>query len=434
MKAMGWVGGLFSRRRRYEELSESMREHLDERVEDLVEGGMARTDAEFAAKREFGNVTRIEERSREVWQWPRMESVWADVRFALRQMRKAPGFAAVVVVTLALGIGANVVVFGVVNAVLLQPLAVRDPASLVQIRHKAWASGRLLTTSYPAYEDFVRRNATFSGLAGVDAYSGGALRWRNATVEVHGDEVTGNYFDVLGVQPALGQFFRGADEHGPGSAPYVVLSDALWRRAFNADRGVVGTTVELNGHPFTVVGVATAEFHGTERFVWPDYWLPMVNEEQVSGSDYLHDRTAIAVTVIGRLKPGVTAQAATENLNAIAAELGREHPETDEGGALRLIHPGLLGDDGEVIRGFLWSVTALALLVLAAAWANLGSLFAARAADRSRELALRVALGSSRRRLLRQLLTEAMLVAAMGGAAGLLSASLLLRLLNSWHS
>jgi predicted permease len=431
---MGWVGGLFSRRRRYEELSESMREHLDERVEDLVEGGMARTDAEFAAKREFGNVTRIEERSREVWQWPRMESVWADVRFALRQMRKAPGFAAVVVVTLALGIGANVVVFGVVNAVLLQPLAVRDPASLVQIRHKAWASGRLLTTSYPAYEDFVRRNATFSGLAGVDAYSGGALRWRNATVEVHGDEVTGNYFDVLGVQPALGQFFHEADGHGPGSAPYVVLSDALWRRAFNADRGVVGTTVELNGHPFTVVGVATAEFHGTERFVWPDYWLPMVNEEQVSGSDYLHDRTAIAVTVIGRLKPGVTAQAATENLNAIAAELGREHPETDEGGALRLIHPGLLGDDGEVIRGFLWSVTALALLVLAAAWANLGSLFAARAADRSRELALRVALGSSRRRLLRQLLTEAMLVAAMGGAAGLATACLLLVALDRWHS
>ena len=125
--------------------------------------------------------------------------------------------------------------------------------------------------------------------------------------------------------------------------PYVVLSDALWRSAFHADPGVVGTTVELNKHPFTVVGVAPARFHGTERFVWPDYWMPMANEEQVEGSDYLHSRTSVAVTVIGRLKPGVTPQQATENLNAIAAELAKEYPETDDGQPLRLIHPGLSG-------------------------------------------------------------------------------------------
>jgi predicted permease len=249
-------------------------------------------------------------------------------------------------------------------------------------------------------------------------------------MKVHGDEVTGNYFDLLGVQPQVGRFFHAADEHGPDSAPYVVLSDALWRSAFQADRGVVGTTVELNKHPFTVVGVAPARFHGTERFVWPDYWMPMANEEQVEGSDYLHNRTSVAVTVIGRLKPGVTPQWATENLNSIAAELAREYPETDDGQSLRLIHPGLLGDDGDVIRGFLYSVTVLALLVLAAACANLATLFAARAADRSRELALRVALGSSRWRLVRQLLTEAVMVSLMGGAAGLVSADLLLGVLN----
>ena len=113
-------------------------------------------------------------------------------------------------------------------------------------------------------------------------------------MNVHGDEVTGNYFDLLGVQPQLGRFFHAADEHGPNSAPYVVLSDALWRNAFHADPGVVGTTVDLNKHPFTVVGVAPAQFHGTERFVWPDYWIPMVNEEQVEGSDYLHSRTSIS--------------------------------------------------------------------------------------------------------------------------------------------
>jgi predicted permease len=195
---------------------------------------------------------------------------------------------------------------------------------------------------------------------------------------------------------------------------------------FDADRGVVGTTVELDKHPFTVVGVAPARFHGNERFVWPDYWMPMVME----GADFLHSRTAITVTVIGRLKPGVTPQWATENLNAIAAELAKEYPETDDGQSLRLIHPGLYGDDGDVIRGFLWSVTALALLVLAAACANLATLFAARAADRSRELALRVALGSSRWRLVRQLFTEAVLVSLIGGAAGLVSARLLLGVLN----
>ena len=252
-------------------------------------------------------------------------------------------------------------------------------------------------------------------------------------MSVSGDEVTGNYFDLLGVQPEAGRFFHAADEHGPDSAPYVVLSEGLWRSAFQADRGVIGTTVELNQHPFTVVGVAPAQFHGLERFVWPDYWIPMLNEEQVSGSDYLRSRTLITVTVIGRLKPGVTPQRATENLSAIATEPAREYPQTDEGAALRLIHPGLCGDDGDVIRGFLYSVNMLALLVLVAACANLVSLFAARVADRSRELALRVALGSSRWRLARQLQTEAALLSLTGGAAGLVTADVLLRVVNRWQ-
>src|SRR6266436_5951135 len=160
----------------------------------------------------------------------------------------------------------------------------------------------------------------------------------------------------------------------------------------------------------------------------------MVNEEQVEGPDYLHSRTSIAVTVLGRLKPGVTPEQATENLNAIATQLAKEYPKTDTGVPLRLVRPGLQGDAGDVIRGFLYSVTGLALLVLVAASANLASLFAARAADRSRELALRVALGAGRWRLVRQLLTEAMMVSMLGGAAGLVTASLLLGALNRWQS
>jgi predicted permease len=430
MSLLRRIANLFGRSRIDQEIDAEIQSHLSLRIDDNLTRGMSPEEARRDALLRFGNSTVVKERVVAADAALTLDGVGRDLRFALRQLRRSPGFAITAMVTLALGIGANVVVFGVLNAVLLHPLNVSDPPSLYQIRHKQWMSGRLLTTSYPALEDFRRRNTTFSEMAGIDAYSHAGLTWHNAVTTIHGDEVTGNYFDLLGVQPELGRFFHAADEHGPDSAPYLVLSDALWRNTFHADPDIVGSTVELNKHPFTVVGVAPAQFQGTERFVWPDYWMPMVNEGQADGSDYLHSRTSIAVTVIGRLKPGVTPQQATEDLNAIAAELAKEYPETDDGQPLRLIHPGLIGDEGDVIRGFLWSVTVLALLVLAAACANLAALFAARAADRSRELALRMALGSSRQRLVRQLLTEAVMVSLMGGAAGLGTAYLLLGVLN----
>jgi predicted permease len=353
-----------------------------------------------------------------------------DARYALRVLWKSPAFTLVALVTLMLGIGANVVVFGVMNAVLLRPLDVSEPQNLYQLRPNPWTSFKLITTSYPAFEDFRQRNCTFSDMAAFNGYSRARLGWGHAVTGVSGYAVTGNYFELLGVQPEVGRFFQATDEHGPNSAPYVVLSSDLWRRAFNADPGVVGTTVRLDKDPFTVVGVAPAQFHGTEQFVWPDYWIPIVNW----GEDFLHTRTSASVTVLGRLKPGVTPQQATEDLNAIAAQMAKEYPETDSGLPLRLVRPGLFADNGDVIRGFLQGVTGLALLVLVAACANLASLFAARAADRSRELALRVALGASRWRLVRQLMTEAVVVSVLGGAAGLLTARLLLGALNRWQS
>ena len=424
------ISNLFRRERVEADIEAEIRSHVEMRIEANVAAGMTAEEARRDALVKFGNHLVIKERSIGADAALGLDSVGRDVMYALRQLRRSPGFAATAVVTLALGIGANIVVFSVLNAVLLHPLEVRDPQSLYQLRHKAWATGRLLTSSYPALEDYRRRNKTFSGLVGIDAYSHAVLVWRNAPYNLSGDEVTGNYFDLLGVGPEAGRFFHEADEHGPNSAPYVVLSDAIWRGAFAADPSIVGATVDLNRHPFTVVGVAAPQFHGTERFAWADYWVPMVNEEQVEGYDFLHSRYSVAVTVIGRLKSGVTPQQATEDLNAIAGELGKEYPQSDDGQPLRLIHPGLIGDTGDVIRDFLWSVNALALLVLLAACANLATLFAARAADRGRELAVRVALGSSRARLARQLLTEALLVSLLGGAAGLGFAELLLRALN----
>jgi predicted permease len=357
--------------------------------------------------------------------------VIADLKFALRVLWRSPAFTLVALVTLTLGIATNVVVFGVVNSVLLRPLDVTEPENLYQLRLQPWTSFKLLTTSYPAFEDIRQRNTTFSDIAGFNGFCQARLRWGNVVRNVYGYAVTGNYFDLLGVQPQVGRLIHSDDEHGPNSAPYIVLSDSLWRSAFNADPGVLGTRVMLGKDPFTVIGVAPARFHGTDRLDWPDYWMPLVN---YFAPDDLQRRTSNALEVLGRLKAGVTPEQAAENLSAIATRLAKEHPKTDTGTPLRLVRPGLFADNGDVVRGFLWSVTGLALLVLAAACANLASLFTARAADRSRELALRIALGASRWRLVRQLLTEAMVLSILGGAAGLLIAGLLLSALNQWQS
>jgi predicted permease len=360
-----------------------------------------------------------------------MKDLLLDIRYALRVLWKLPGFTLIALVTLMLGIGANVVVFGIVNSVLLHPLDVSDPQNLYQLRLGPWANWRPLTTSYPAFQNYRQRNSTLSELAGYYRWCQARLSWGNAVKSVYGYAVTGNYFEMLGVQPQLGRFIQSADDHGPNSAPYVVLSDALWRSTFNADPNVIGTTVRLNKDPYTVIGVAPASFHGTEKFLWPMYFIPIVNHFARS---YLEDRGVPRLVVLGRLKSGVTLQQAAENLSAIAKQLAREYPATDTGIPLRLIRPGLWGDTGDLIRGFLYGLTGLALLVQVAACANLASLFAARAADRRRELAVRVALGASQWRLARQVMTEAVLLSVVGGAAGLAGAGLLLSALGQWDS
>jgi len=416
-------------RRGENRLREEIESHLAAQTEENVRAGMAPAEARRQARLKFGAVEAVRQDYQAEKGLPFFEDLLMDVRYALRVLWKSPAFTLVALVTLMLAIGANVVVFGVLNSVVLRPLAVSDPQNLYQLRLEQWTSFKLVTTSYPAFEDFRQRNNTFTDMAGYWGYAEAKLSWGNAVTEVDGYAVTGNYFDMLGVQPEVGRFFHAADEHGPSSVPYVVLSHTLWRRAFNADPGIVGATVRLDSDPYTVVGVAPASFHGTEKFVWKDYWVPLVNR-----GERIHRRGRASVSVLGRLKPGVTPEQATGNLNVIAAHLAKEYPETDSGLPLKLVRPGLYADIGDAIRGFLHGVTALAMLVLLAACANLASLFAARAADRRRELALRMGLGASPWRLVRQLMTEAMVVSMLGGAAGLLTASLLLRALDRWHS
>jgi predicted permease len=360
-----------------------------------------------------------------------MTTLLQDLRFALRMLRKSPGFTAIAVVTLALGIGANAVVFGVLNALILRPLNVPQAQSLYGIER---GSDKAVNQSYPDYLDLRDRNRSFDDLAAYNVTSVG-LDTGNHPSGAWIFEVTGNYFDALGVQPYLGRFFHSADEHGPNSAPYIVLTYAFWHSHFQDDRGVVGRIVQLNKHPFTILGVAPPEFRGTLSFVFPDFWVPIVNQEQVEGANVLNARGNRGILmVLGHLKAGVTPAQAVADLNSIGSYLEKTYPKDDGQMTFTLARPGLAGDWlGRPLRAFLTGLMLLAGLILLAACANLGSLFAARAADRSREVAMRLALGSSPMRILRQLFTEAVLISLIGGAVGLWGSIVSLRELSVWQ-
>jgi predicted permease len=426
---MNWIPNVHRRRKLYDDLSEEIRLHLEERAEQLMGEGMSPKEAEQGARRAFGNRTLLEEHSREVWQWPAMESIWADMRFALRQLRRSPGFAIAAVLTLALAIGANAVVFGIFNGMILRPLDVPQAESLYGTEYgnnPGWQS-------YPNYLDLRDRNRSFDGLAAFSFVFPGFDTGKDPSGS-SGYTTSGNYFDVLRIQPYLGRFYHAADEHGPNSAPFVVLTHAFWHSRFQDDRGVVGRTVFLNKHPFTILGVAPPGFHGTVSFAFIDFFMPMVNEGQLYGGSELDKRgsnTAV-FEIFGHLKPGVTLTQATADVNAVGAYLEKNYPQDFSHKSTPLSRQGLTAFGGAV-TAFVAGLMLLAGLILLAACANLGSLFAARASDRSREVALRLALGSSRKRILRGLLTEALLISLAGGALGVLGSVALLRRLSTWQ-
>ena len=321
---MNWMPTIFRRRKLFDDLSEEMRLHIEERVEQLKGEGMSPKEAERQARIAFGNLALAEERSREVWQWPTLESIWADVRFALRQLRKSPGFTITAVLTLTLAIGANAVVFGVLNALILRPLNVPQAESLFIIQHGSETAPH----SYPDYLDLRQRNRSFGDVA-VFAISQSGLDTGKDPSNVWEYETSGNYFDVLRVQPYIGRFFHASDEHGPNSAPYVVLSYAYWHTHFQDDRTVVGRVVRLNRHPFTILGVAPPGFQGTILFFASDIFVPIVNHEQLSGDKMILNARGIhwLFEMVGRLKPGVTPAQATANLNSVDSYLKRSYPK-----------------------------------------------------------------------------------------------------------
>jgi predicted permease len=421
---------LFQRSQIDAEMEEELRSHIQLRADDLERSGVSRAEAERRAHVEFGGYERYKAESHEALGGQFFATLLQDVRFGLRMMRKSPGFTLIAVLTLALGIGSNAVVFSVLNALVLRPVNVPRAQNLYTLER-----GKDLSPqhSYPDYLDLRDRSHSFDSIvaytmsrAGLDTGSKASATWLY--------ETSGNYFDALGVEPYLGRFFHRSDEHGPNSSPYLVLSYSYWRSHFQGNPGVIGRTVQLNKFPYTILGVAPPKFRGIELFFSPDYWVPLVNQEQVEGWNSLNERASRGLWVAGRLKDGVTSAQATADLNSVGAYLAKTYPKEDPQTSFALTRPGLMGDTlGRPVRAFLTGLMALAGLIMLGACANLGSLSAARTADRSREIALRLALGSSRKRILRQLLTESVLVSLMGGAAGLLSGVVLLHWLSVWQ-
>ena len=429
MSVLRRISNLFSRLKLGQEIDAELRSHIEMRIEDNIAAGMSPGDARRDALHRFGNPTSVNQRVTAADATLGLDNFAFDIRYGLRQLCRTPGFALTAILTLALGVAANLIVFGVLNALLLRPLNVAGVDRLVEIVQKPQGYN---SQSYPDYLDYRARNTTFSDIAAYRLTMAG-MSIAGAAEKCWNFEVSGNYFDMLGIQPQVGRFFHARDEHGPNSAPLIVLSDTFWRTRFHADPLVIGTTVDLNKHPFTIIGVAPKSFHGTELFFWPDFWIPIVNQEQIDGFNFLTKRFDHGTNVLGALKPGITPQQAADDLNSIAHRLGQENPSSDDTLSARLIKPGLMGDIAGPVRPFLSGIMVLALLVLLAACVNLASIFGARTADRARELAIRLSIGSTRWRILRQLFTEAILVSMAAGVVGTIAAAALLQSLSRWQ-
>ncbi|HEV2864455.1 MAG TPA: ABC transporter permease [Pyrinomonadaceae bacterium] len=353
-----------------------------------------------------------------------MKTLWQDLRFGARALWKSPGFTLVAAVSLAVGIGANATIFSLVNAALLRPLPrVRDEARLADVNRSTPDGDRFGMVSYPDYLYLREHNEVFEGLAAhtLAPMSVGA---QGAAERVHGLLVSGNYFDVLGVVPAAGRFFLPEEDRAPaGAAPVAVLSHRLWRERFGGG-DVLGREVVVNGHPFSVVGVAPEGFKAPYIYFSPDVFVPLSMQAQaMPGSDIMAQRGAGWLGLRGRLKPGVTLERAEASLNVLAKQLQAEFPEEEREQGVA-VHPAghVPGEVRPQVVGFMATLTAVVGLVLLVACANVAGMFLARAARRRREFAVRAAMGATRWRVARQLLTESVLLFAVGGAFGVLLA------------
>jgi predicted permease len=361
-----------------------------------------------------------------------METLFQDVRYSARMLRKRPGFVLVAVLSLGLGIGANTAVFSVINTTALRPLPIERPEALVSLQN----TGLLRTVtvfSYPNYEDYRDRNAAFDGLIGY-RFVPLSVSHDGINEKMWGYLITGNYFDVLGVKPALGRLISPEDDRLPGGHPVMVISFKSWQQQFGADPSIVGREIVVSGRGFTVIGVAPKGFFGTDVIAAPDLWFPMSMQAQVEITNSWLDRRDAQYTIVqGLLKPGVSSAQANADLNSIARQLAVEHPEINEGRSVAIAPPGIGFPFVQRLLGFAQIVLAVVAFVLLLACVNLANLMLARAPERRKEIAVRMSQGGPRRRLVQQLLVESTLLSVGGGVFGLAIAFWLTRLANGFR-
>jgi len=413
---MGWLRQLFSRRRLYTDLGEEIAQHLQEKTDELVSKGIGRRDAERQARREFGNVALIEERGREAWQWQTLESIWADVRSASRQLKRQPVLAMIIVLTLGLGIGASTATFSIANAFLFSPLGLPHAESLVTLGEQQ--GSQQVPASFADFSDWQQQTQSFAEMT--------ARTWAYLNLTGSGEpqrlsaaRVSANFFHFLGVAPALGRDFL-LTETLSGNDHVVVLSNALWRHRFAADPAIVGRQITLNKQAYTVAGVMPDGFHFPQAV---DLWQPLA----LTGTEK-NDRTNHNFVVFGRLKPGVSREQAGAEMNRVAALLAKQHPATNAGVSVRVM-PLAQSVNGELTPAYTRMTLGSTLFVMLVVCANVANLNLARVMARRHEIALRITLGATRRRILRQLLTESALLGLLGAMAGIGIAAVYLHLI-----